>query len=114
MNDHVENSGFVHHKLKVYREALGLLTMMHRQRIGSADLRRQGERAMASVVLNIAEGATLEGAARKRHYRIARASLVEAVAAYEVALALGQRVDLREIHRRGQYVGAMLTKMIMQ
>ena len=69
-------------------------------------------RASMSVGLNITEGAALEGAAKLRHYKIARASVVEVVAAYEMAGALGESVPLAEVLEHGRAIYAMLTKMI--
>ena len=61
MNDRVNNkSGFAHHQLYVYGEARAFLRLVHRQPLGSAELRNQAHRASTSVVLNIAEAASHE------------------------------------------------------
>ena len=77
-----------HHRLRVWHLALELVKLTKASPIGDAELRDHGSRAAKSVALNIAEGAALDGAAQRRHFGIARASVVEAVAAYEIAAAI--------------------------
>ena len=114
MNDRVNNnkSGFAHHQLYVYGEARAFLRLVHRQPLGSAELRNQAHRASTSVVLNIAEAASLSGAARKRHFRIARGSLIEALACYGAAEDIGESVQLGPIAEQARIVSAMLTKLL--
>ena len=69
-------------------------------------------RAVTSVALNIAEGAGQVGAAKKRHYKIARASLTEVVACYELAGDLGETVELDAIAEKARIIGCILTKLI--
>jgi four helix bundle protein len=79
--------------LIVYREALALCETL--ESLGSLpgeyDLRDQLKRASASIVLNIAEGASRQSPADKRRfYLIARGSLGE----------VGAALDLLRIRRR--------------
>ena len=53
------------------------------------DLARQLRRAVASVPLNLAEGACRTGKDRMHHYRIAAGSAAEAMSALELALRWG-------------------------
>ena len=113
MNEQVtKKSGFAHHQLHVYGEARALLRLVHQQPLGSAELRNQAHRASTSVVLNIAEAASLSGAARKRHFRIARGSLVETLACYEIAGDIGESVRLEPITDQARIVSVMLTRLI--
>jgi four helix bundle protein len=77
-----------------------------------AELRNHALRAAKSVALNTAEGAPLTGKARKRFFRTARASLVEVVAAYEIADKLGENVPLCKIMQAADEIYAMLTKLM--
>jgi len=79
---------------------------------GNAELRDQATRAAMSVGLNISEGAALEGAAKARHYKSARASVVEVVAAYEMAEAIGESVPVATVIAQSRIIYAMLTKLI--
>ena len=74
-------SSFPHHRLRVWNYSVELVRLVKQNALGDAELRDQSSRAAKSVALNIAEAAGLEGAAKKRHFRIARASFVEVVAA---------------------------------
>ena len=74
------------------------------------ELRDQALRAAKSVALNIAEGASLSGRSRSRYFRIARASLVEVAAAYELAEALGDKPP--DIANLIDETYAMLTKLM--
>jgi four helix bundle protein len=104
--------GLPHHGLRVWRRSMELVKRVRKAPPGHAELRDQSIRAAMSVVLNITEGAALEGAARMRHYKIARASVVEVVAAYEMADAIGESVPLADVLEHGRTIYAMLTKMI--
>ena len=97
-----------HHSLNVYHLALDLVRFVHRHRIEHRELRDQAQRASVSVGLGIAEGAGLEGAAKKRHFRIARASGLEVAAAYELAEAVGEGVPCTEVQARVGRIVAML------
>lgn len=97
---------------RVWHLALELVKLTKASPIGDAELRDHGSRAAKSVALNIAEGAALDGAAQRRHFGIARASVVEAVAAYEIAAAIGERVPLIQVLELGCAVAGMLTKLI--
>ena len=54
----------------------------------------------------------MEGAAKRRHFKIARASGVETVAAYELAEALGEPVPAEELTRLGIIIVSMLSGLI--
>ena len=114
MNDRVinTNNGFSHHGLRIYADAKRLVRIVGRRPLQNAELRNQALRAVTSVALNIAEGAGQVGAAKKRHYKLARASLVEVVACYELATELGEPVDLTELSEQARIIGCVLTKLI--
>jgi len=101
-----------HHRLRVYDKARELLRLVSRCSIGDAELRSQASRAAKSVACNVAEGAALEGASKKRHYKIAKGSVVEVVAAYELATDIGETVALDEVTRLGAAIASMLTGLI--
>ncbi len=79
-----------HRSLVVWDKAVELVRGVSARRIGVAELRNQATRAAISVGLNVSEGAALEGAARRRHFCIARGSVCEVAAAYELAAAMGE------------------------
>ncbi len=101
-----------HHRLHVWHYSIQLVRLVKQSPIGDRELRDHAERACRSVALNIAEGAALDGAAKRRHFKIARASDVEVVAAYELAEAIGESVALSEITRLGIIIASMLTGLI--
>ena len=71
-------------RLAVYTKALSCARLVHSIRCRET-LRSQLDRAMDSVVLNIAEGASDNSLAmKKRSYRIARASTFEVGAAIDL------------------------------
>src|SRR5262245_33756856 len=77
--------------LVVYRVALELAAMLHEPlcelRKGNRDLEDQARRALASIVLNIAEGEGKVGSTRReqaRFYAIARGSTHEVQAALDL------------------------------
>src|SRR5690349_7474283 len=79
-----------HHKLIAYQLAFELVQVVGKIRIADANLRAQARRSAASAALNTAEGAARVTLADKsRAYAIARTECCEAVAAIEIAGALG-------------------------
>ena len=85
---------------------------MHRRPPGHAELRTQAQRACISIALNIAEGTELQGAARKRHFRIARGSVLETVASYEIASDIGEDVPVDEVTALGTSIASMLSGLL--
>jgi len=84
-----------HEKLLAYREARALLIALHSLGAlpGESDLRDQLRRASASILLNIAEGASRQMPSDKRRfYAIARGSLGEVGAALDLLL-IRQRIS---------------------
>ena len=63
-----------HHRLHVWHYSIQLVRLVKAHPIGDRELRDQAERACRSTALNIAEAAALDGAAKRRHFKIARAS----------------------------------------
>ena len=112
METRQDHRGLPHHGLRVWWRSLDLVKLVKRCPPGHAELRDQATRAAMSVGLNITEGAALEGAARLRHYKSARGSVVEVVAAYQMAEAIGESVPLADVLEHGRAIYAMLTKMI--
>ncbi|MCA9601657.1 MAG: four helix bundle protein [Polyangiales bacterium] len=100
-----------HHSLHVYRLALALVRFVHRNPIGHRELRDQAQRASVSVGLGIAEGAGLDGAAKRRHYSIARASCLEVAAAYELAEAIGEKVACAQIQTQALPIIRILSRL---
>jgi len=101
---HIVQPSLLHHRLRAWHRAVELVQLVHAAPIGDAELREQASRAARSCALNIAEGAALRGAAKRRHFVIAQGSVVETVAAYELAAAIGERVPVARV----QELGAML------
>ena len=101
-----------HHRLHVWHYSIQLVRLVKAAPIGDRELRDQAERACRSMALNTAEGAALEGAAKRRHFKIARGSCVETVAAYELAEALGEPVPAEEVTRLGIIIVSMLSGLI--
>ena len=95
----------------MYWRALNLAKLTHNHPIGRTILRRQAERAVDSVALNIAEAAGLDGRRNKLQFRIARGSALEVIAAYELADAYGEALPLREVVEEGTAIVAMLTRL---
>ena len=100
-----------HHRLRVYWRALKLAGLTQQHPIRRATLRRQAERAVDSVALNIAEAAGLDGKRNKSQFRIARGSALEVIAAYELASTYGEELPLDEVVAEGTAVVAMLTRL---
>ena len=101
-----------HHSLRVWREALELVRVTRAAGIRDAVVRDQAHRAAVSVALNVAEGAGRVGKIRLQHFSIARGSVVELVAAFEVAEALGETVAVEEVRARGAAVSRMLAGLL--
>ncbi len=77
-------------KLDVYVAAKELARRIHLARIADAELRDQATRASKSAFLCLAEGLPNEGTAMRRKYFVmANNSLHEAVAAVDLAAAIG-------------------------
>ena len=108
---HPFDSNLSHHRLRVYWRALALAKLTHEHPIRRATLRRQTERAVDSIALNIAEAAGLDGKRNKSQFRIARGSALEVIAAYELASTYGEILPLGQIVREGTAVVAMLTRL---
>ena len=98
--------------LRVFARAKELARVVYANLPESAELRDQVKRSSLSVGANIAEGCTMSGAMRSKHYRIARGSAVETVAHYELAVAIGEAVPAAEVRAHGAAIAAMLTKML--
>ena len=79
------------------------------------NLVQQIKRAAVSVRLNIAEGSSRKSSQeRKRFYEIARGSLIEIDAAFEICVGLSylKEDDLQNVGELLNRVFAMLTKMM--
>lgn len=78
-------------------------------------LMQQIRRAAVSIHLNIAEGSSRKSEQeRKRFYEIARGSIIEIDAAFDIAVEL-QYVDQKDLEELGRYLVrcfTMLSKMI--
>jgi len=101
-----------HHSLRVWSEALELVRVTRAAGIRDAVVRDQAHRAAVSVALNIAEGAGRVSKTRLQHFSIARGSVVELVAAFEIAEALGEKVPVEEVRERGAAVSRMLSGLL--
>lgn len=101
-----------HHRLRVWVKARELLRLVSKNAIGDAELRHQASRAAKSVGCNIAEGAALDGGSKKKHYKIAKGSAVEVVAAYELASDIGETVPVDQVTQLGAAIASMLTGLI--
>ena len=110
----ISTSKLAHHRLRVWEESRKLVRLVHGAPLENTELRNQASRASLSVGLNIAEGAALEGGAKKRHYKIARGSVVEVVAAYELGQDLGFKVPLRDVQELGAVIASMLSGLILR
>ncbi len=87
----MENArNFAFQKLDVYVAAKELAARIHRARIADAELRDQAKRASKSAFLCLAEGLPNDGAGlRRKYFTEANNSLHEAVAAVDLAAAIG-------------------------
>jgi four helix bundle protein len=108
-------------KLDVYRTALEFVitTIEIRDRLprGNGELVDQFKRASFSIVLNIAEGAgKLKQADKQRYFSIARGSVMECGALFDLFNALNY-VSTEEYHAGKLLLtrmGAMLSKLCLQ
>ena len=96
----------------VWERAVELVRVVGRRPPGDSELRRQALRAATSVGLNIAEGCGVVGAMRRKHFRIARGSVAEVAAAYDLAAALGERVPAEQVADLANQLAAMLSALI--
>ena len=101
---------FDHENLDVYKLALDVATAcaVLRLPVGRAHLRDQLQRAVDSVVLNIAEGRARGGDAGRNHYRIAAGSAAEACAALDLVGSPAAMAEQPKLRR----VGAMLRGLL--
>jgi four helix bundle protein len=84
------HSQFAFQRLDVYVAARELAALVHRSSIQDAELRDQATRAAKSCFLALAEGLPHESPGqRRRYFATAHASLGEAVAALDLAAAIG-------------------------
>jgi four helix bundle protein len=110
---------FDHHRLDVYRRSLELLDtcdeIAHHLPLGRAHLRDQIDRAVSSIVANIAEGAgEFSRKEKARFYRMARRSAVEQAAWLEI-IARRQEAPAVVVTRglqQTEEVVAMLVRLI--
>ncbi len=114
MNDETNISAarLTHHSLRVWSEALELVRVTKAAGIRDAVVRDQAHRAAVSVALNVAEGAGRVGKTRLQHFSFARGSVVELVAAFEIAEALGEKVPVGAVRERGATVSRMLSGLL--
>lgn len=107
-----------HGRLDAYKRALAALAKLEGicRWIPPArlDLRDQLQRAAASVVLNVAEGAAEFSPAEKaRFYRIARRSAAESIAALDILeVTTGPPPDAGDARRLLEDVMAMTTRLV--
>ncbi len=84
--------------LDIYKVSLELARLVGVQggriALHDKDLARQMRRSMASVVLNIAEGAGGDGGTRRQRYKDALGSARETQAALELGEAMGYGVEI--------------------
>ena len=110
-----DSNRFAFQKLDVYVLAKELLVLVQRARIRDAELRDQATRAAKSQFLNISEGLPFKSnASRNRHFRIAKGSMFETVAAIDAAEAL-EVIDaaaVAPIMERANRIDAMLNRLI--
>ena len=94
----METTGFAFQKMRAQRAALHALEMVAKNRerfLGlPGEVGPQMEKALVSVVLNLAEGAgRWTPADQRRHYQIALGSAAEVMAALEIARIYGRVSD---------------------
>ncbi len=98
--------------LDVYIAAKELARRVHLAKIGDAELRDQATRAAKSCFLALAEGLPHESPGQRgRYFATAHASLCEAVAAVDLAAAIGAVAPARaaEVQDLAARVRRMLT-----
>ena len=117
----ISSSMLDYEKLDVYRIALEFVvtTVEIRDRLprGNGELQDQFKRASFSIVLNIAEGAgKLKQADKRRYFSIARGSVMECGALFDLFNALTHLSP--DEYRTGKLlltrIGAMLSKLCLQ
>jgi four helix bundle protein len=117
----ISSSVLDYEKLDVYRIALEFVvtTFKIRDRLprGNGELQDQFKRASFSIVLNIAEGAgKLKQADKRRYFSIARGSVMECGALFDLFNALSHLSP--DEYRTGKLlltrIGAMLSKLCLQ
>ncbi len=113
--------GFEHERLDVYRASIELVAgadqLADRFPRGRAYLSDQLRRAVASIPLNIAEGAgEFAPADKARFYRMARRSATETAAVLDVLAVLGLADAQRLVAVRALLlrITAMLTAMVLK
>ena len=110
----MEHTQFTFENLKVFqiaREALRIV-IEHRERLKGlpGEMRNQLERALVSVVANIAEGAGRDSRAdQRRHYAIARGSAQEAAAIRCARVLFSSEASSTAIAISGRSAGAKPT-----
>jgi four helix bundle protein len=101
--------------LRIYDVILGVVRDLRPvlEQIGQrdVDLERQMRRALTSVPLNCAEGASSRGRNRAARYHTGAGSMREVMAAIDVAVALGciQPVEVKLIESMNRVVGTLMT-----
>ena len=108
---------FAYERFDVYQVGLEFQRLLPQllPRRGYRAIRDQLDRASASILLNIAEGAGRWSRSDKaQFYRIARGSAMECAAALDVLLARGVLANATHRHARGLLlrVGQMLTRLV--
>jgi four helix bundle protein len=104
-----------HHKLIGYQLALEFVRLIASVRISDARLREQARKSAASAALNAAEGAARYSLADKsRVFAIAVSEACEAVAAVEIAAALGacRPADAEAVLALGARVKNVLSRLV--
>ena len=82
---------FPHERLKVFHKAVEFAGWAHsvRNKLPTAELRKQLSKAAESVVLNICEGAGSAGGNKRKHFQIAYGSAAECHGAATLCKAYG-------------------------
>ena len=99
-------------RLRTWHRAVYVSQLCKKHPLGESAFRDQANRAIISVITNLCEGSAYDGAMRKKHFRIARASMVEVAGAYESAGLLGERFSVDHIVREASIVVSMLSKLL--
>jgi len=104
---------FDHERLHVYQIAVRVDGLIHvaLPRRGQRELREQLERALLSVIANIAEGAGRTAPKDKRRfYAMARGSATESAALLDVLLA--RRLVTADVHRQARECLLQIVRML--